>query len=147
MPTEGPARAIRGPIPVNSPLIPPSLIQAKSLRLVSYASNLEDQNINFNIGIKHVLNGIILRLKFCINEILDAIVIWNRTVCIWYQRLLHTSKFPPKFPLSSSLMPSQDLSKFTKENHVNSQIIEGANLWFMQGFQLFCFCSEQIFHL
>lgn len=82
MPTEGPARAIRGPIPVNSPLIPPSLIQAKSLRLVLYASNLEDQNINFNIGIKHVLNGIILQLKFCINEILDAIVIWNCTVCI-----------------------------------------------------------------
>lgn len=80
MPTEGPARAIRGPIPVNSPFIPPSLIQSKSLRLASYASILEDQNINFNIGIKHVLNGIIIWLKSCINEILDAKVIWNRTV-------------------------------------------------------------------
>lgn len=29
MPTDGPARATRGPTPVNNPFIPPSLFQGK----------------------------------------------------------------------------------------------------------------------
>lgn len=45
MPTEGPARPTRGPIPVNSPFIPPSLIQAKRFQVTIWCtSNLAYQD-------------------------------------------------------------------------------------------------------